>query len=115
MVKTRLSTKKNVRTSPVKKLRKDNVVKKEKKNIENFDRCKRWIQQQKKEKPKCQPDELNSDESDEERQQNRLDTVIIAQISGPSTNSINSYVPGNIRGEKRSGQSIFWMRMATLP
>lgn len=78
MVKTRLSTKKPVRTTPLKKLHKDNVIIKSKKNAENVDRCQNWIQQQRKEKPKYQADELNSDEDDdEENQQMRLDTISV--------------------------------------
>lgn len=79
MVKTRLSTKKPSRSLPPeneKKLRSENGVQNEKKNSKNFDRCKNWIQQQKKEKLKLQLEELNSDDSDEERQM-RLDAVSV--------------------------------------
>lgn len=78
MVKTRLSTKKPSRSSSSenKKLRSENSVQNEKKNSKNMDRCKNWIQQQKKEKLKFQLEELNSDDSDEERQI-RLDSVSV--------------------------------------
>lgn len=78
MVKTRLSTKKPSRSLPPenKKLRSENAVQSEKKNSKNMDRCKNWIQQQKKEKIKFQLEELNSDDSDEERQM-RLDLVSV--------------------------------------
>lgn len=78
MVKTRLSTKKPSRSSPPesKKLRSENAVQNEKKNSKNSDRCKNWIQQQKKEKLKIQLEELHSDDGDEERQM-RLDSVSV--------------------------------------
>lgn len=81
MVKTRLSTKKPSRSSPLenKKLRSENGVQNEKKNSKNMDRCKNWIQQQKKEKLKFQLEELNSDDSDDERQI-RLDSISVNWI-----------------------------------
>lgn len=78
MVKTRLSKKKPSRSLPPenKKLRSKNAVQNEKNNSKNVDRCKNWIQQQKKETLKFQLEELNSDDSDEERQM-RLDSASV--------------------------------------
>lgn len=84
MVQTRLSTKLS-HSTPAKKLRKTTPYKGKKvsKNFD-FERCKSWIQQQKKEKPKCLPDEINSDDDgddeEEERQQSRMDNISVIKM-----------------------------------
>lgn len=79
MVQTRRSTKKpiakvNIKT---KKIAPEKKVGKRKKVQNNLDRCKNWIQQQKKEKLKVQPEELNSTELDDEERNPDLDAVSV--------------------------------------
>lgn len=67
MVQTRRSTQKPGTKTANKTITKDNAVGKKKTQNANNDRCKLWVQQQKKEKLKFQPDNLDSNsESDEE-------------------------------------------------
>lgn len=75
MVQTRRSTQKSVDKTPIKLTLKENKVGKKKKSQINLDRCKNWIQQQKKEKLKFQPDELESNESDEETRNLNLASI----------------------------------------
>lgn len=74
MVQTRRSTQK----TPIKSIAKENSgIGKKKIQKNNNDRCKIWIQQQKKEKLKIQPDDLDSDESDEETREINLANISV--------------------------------------
>lgn len=64
MVQTRRATRKSV--IQTNNFKKENNVGKRKKIQSTLDRCKHWIQQQKKEKVKVEPEELDSNESDDE-------------------------------------------------
>lgn len=77
MVKTRFASKKTSRAISSKRLTKEDVLGKASKSTKNLDRCKIWIQQQKKEKLKYQPDELNSDNSDDESPNIRLESITV--------------------------------------
>lgn len=66
MVQTRRGIQKPDRKTPVKKMVKRDKLGQKKKIKENLERCNDWIQQQKKEKLKFQPEVLDLDESDEE-------------------------------------------------
>lgn len=77
MVQTRRSTKKPTSQTPVKTITRKNNVGKRKKLQNNLDRCKNWIQQQKKEKLKIQPEELDSNESDEEQRDPNLTAISV--------------------------------------
>lgn len=77
MVQTRRSTQKTVNKTPIKLTVKENRARTKKKSQFNLDRCKNWIQQQKKEKLKIQPDELESNESDEEARNLNLATITV--------------------------------------
>ncbi|XP_055327012.1 histone H4 transcription factor [Sitodiplosis mosellana] len=81
MVRTRRSTQKSAIQTPIKTITKEKNVGKRSKLQNNLDRCKNWIQQQKKEKLKIEPDDLDSNESDEEQRDLNL-----AAISGASEN-----------------------------
>lgn len=73
MVQTRRSTQKPVGKTPIKTIAKDNnSIGKKKKQKSSNDRCKLWVQQQKKEKLKFQPDDLDSNESDDEAREINL-------------------------------------------
>lgn len=77
MVQTRRSAQKFVDKTPNKaNVRKNRVGKKNKTQF-NLDRCKNWIQQQKKEKLKVQPDDLESNESDEEARDINLAAISV--------------------------------------
>lgn len=78
-MQTRRSTKKpiaklNIKT---KKIAPEKNVGKRKKVQNNLDRLKNWIQQQKKEKLKVQPEDLNSTELDDEERNPDLDAVAV--------------------------------------
>lgn len=80
MVQTRRSTQKPIKTefeSPVKTITKENAAGKQKKIKNNLDRCKNWIQQQKKEKLKVQLDDLDSNDSDEETRDINLPAISV--------------------------------------
>lgn len=80
MVQTRRSTQKPIKNeiqSPIKTITKANNCGKRKKSKNNLDRCKNWIQQQKKEKLKVQLDDLDSNESDEEARDINLATISV--------------------------------------
>lgn len=78
MVQTRRSTQKPAIKKPlVKTIAKENNVGKRKKLQNNLDRCKNWIQQQKKEKLKVQPEDLDSNESDEEQRDLNLAAISV--------------------------------------
>lgn len=76
MVKTRLNTRKSARAAakPKKSIKAQETgdANQSKSAIE---RCKNWIQQQKKEKLQYEPDEINSEDSDDEARQMRLETI----------------------------------------
>lgn len=75
MVKTRISA----RQAAQRKLTQENVVDKKKKR--KFTRCERWIQSQKKEKPKCTVDDLESEETDDEMQNIRLEKASVNPVN----------------------------------
>lgn len=50
-----------------------------KKGKQAFNRCSNWIQSQKKEKPKCTVDDLDSDETDEEVDNIRLESASVSK------------------------------------
>lgn len=78
MVRTRRSTQKPEIKTPVKTISKENNAGKRNKLQSNLDRCKNWIQQQKKEKIKIEdPEDLDSNESDEERRDLNLATISV--------------------------------------
>lgn len=77
MVQTRRGTQKSVSKTPIKTIAKENGVRKKKTQKNHNDRCKIWIQQQKKEKLKFQPDDLDSNESDEETREINLSNISV--------------------------------------
>lgn len=81
MVQTRRSTQKPIKAdlkSPIKTITKEkNCGNKRNKLKNNLDRCKNWIQQQKKEKLKVQLDDLDSNESDEEARDINLAAISV--------------------------------------
>lgn len=77
MVQTRRGTQKSVSKTPIKTIAKENGVRKKKTQKSHNDRCTIWIQQQKKEKLKFQPDDLDSNESDEETREINLSNISV--------------------------------------
>lgn len=77
MVQTRRSTQKAISKTPEKKIIKETSIGRRKKLKTNLERCKNWIQQQKKEKLKVQLDELDSNESDEEARDINLGAISV--------------------------------------
>lgn len=77
MVRTRRSTQKPEIKTPIKTISKENNVGKRSKLQNNLDRCKNWIQQQKKEKIKIELEDLDSNESDEEQRDLNLATISV--------------------------------------
>lgn len=75
MVQTRRS--KTANKTAVKEIKPEKLVRKTKKSQNNWDRCKDWIQQQKKEKIKVQPEELDSNDSDEEQRDLNLAPISV--------------------------------------
>lgn len=79
MVQTRRSAKKPVKIPLIQTTIKENRVGKWKNTQNNLDRCKIWVQQQKKEKKeKVQPDDLNSNESDDEVRDLNLASISVS-------------------------------------
>lgn len=78
MVKTRSITKKSTRTPAKKKSAKSAIVPESASTKSSTERCQNWIQQQKKEKLRYQPDELNSEGSDDETPEMRLDAISVS-------------------------------------
>lgn len=77
MVKTRLNTRKSARgaAKPKKSAKEQEIGDANQTSKSAIERCKNWIQQQKKEKLLYEPDEINSEDSDDEAQQMRLETI----------------------------------------
>lgn len=77
MVKTRLNTRKSARgaAKPKKSVKVQETGDANQSTKSAIERCKNWIQQQKKEKLQYEPDEINSEESDDEARQMRLETI----------------------------------------
>lgn len=101
MVQTRHGTQKKSNKTPVKTIKKEqpnNVVRKKLQN--NLDRCKNWIQQQKKEKIKSiQPEDLNSNESDDERRDINLAAIPVKHILS-NEETLNSITTTKQKHEK---------------
>lgn len=89
MVRTRSVTKKTTRT-PVKKkvIKSEDLGDDSKPTKSTTDRCKNWILQQKKEKLKYQPDEINSEASDDETPEMRMETISVG-IPGDISHSFS--------------------------
>lgn len=66
--------------TPIKKEENRVIGKQRKKTTHNLDRCKDWIQQQKREKLKVQIDDLDSNESDDESRDINLATISVYRI-----------------------------------
>lgn len=82
MVRTRSVTKKTTRTPAKKKSTKtEELGDEDKKTKGSIERCKNWIQQQKKEKLKYQPDEINSEDSEDETPEMRLETISVGKFN----------------------------------
>lgn len=81
MVQTRRRTQQITTKSPIKAIAKESsTIGKKKTQKNNNDRCKIWVQQQKKEKLKFQPDELDSNDSDEETREINLANISVGFI-----------------------------------
>lgn len=81
MVQTRRSTQKPIKNdfkTPAKTITKENSIAKRNKSKNNLERCKDWIQQQKKEKLKVQIDDIDSNESDEETRDINLAAISVS-------------------------------------
>lgn len=81
MVQTRRSTQKPIKNdfkSPARTITKENSIATRNKLKNNLERCKDWIQQQKKEKLKVQVDDIDSNESDEETRDINLAAISVS-------------------------------------
>lgn len=81
MVQTRRRTQQTTTKSPIKAIAKEScTIGKKKTQKNNNDRCKLWVQQQKKEKLKFQPDELDSNDSDDETREINLANISVCSL-----------------------------------